>query len=123
MYKGLSNKDSNIEELLARILWVNKSKSRIPYKSRYLFISILIVLILYPIIHIKGVEYIQVIIITFIVLMSTHIYFEFHSEKFAQYYIQTNIKKVVKKLNLRLPKRLKVSNDTINLDDIHNFIS
>mgnify|MGYP001595244672 CR=1 FL=1 len=118
--KGRGSNMENINILLSRILWVSKYKKRIDYKTRFLMIACVITLILSFVIQLQDIELFYTVFIVWLILFSLHKFFDYHLEKFSQFYTVTNTKIIRKKLQF-FTKIKTLPTINVNAKDAWNY--
>ena len=108
MAKGYGTKKEMLNTLLSRIQWVNNYKSRINFSARMYFPAFLIAFMICSVFSLNIRQFVFIILLSWIILMSHHRWIDHHSDKFVNYYIDKNVEIIRKKL--KLPKRLKKLN-------------
>jgi hypothetical protein len=107
--KGYGDTKDSISTLFQRIDWSNHYKGRDNLYIRHLLYSIAIVFIILSITKNalpEIISYIQGVFIMFVLLQAFNNYFIYHSEKFAHYAIDSNLKLLRKKLKIKREKKI-----------------
>lgn len=99
--KGYPQNNDTIDVSLSRIEWNAQYPGRVNYLIRFLFFSIIIAYVTSIVIIGQGPgirTFLQLILVIWIVLVGTHSYFTYHSDKFASYAIESNVDAIRKTL-------------------------
>ena len=105
-YKGRGHTNESVETLLQRIKWSAKNtQNRLLYSVSYIisFIVLLaVIIILYGYSYYCMVvsELVVLLLAIFIVVFSVFNLFDFHTDRYPQYYIIKNVLRIQKKLGL-----------------------
>ncbi len=105
-YKGRGCDHETVHKLLGRIDWlVKNSKNKPLYTSSYIVAYVLtlgILIILYATsYYILSVwEYIIILLAAFVIVFSITNLIDFHTDRYPQYYIRTNVGYIADKLNI-----------------------
>lgn len=129
-YKGRGTQDENIQTLINRIDWLAKnSQCKSFYTTSYIMTFVIVLAIIYVPYSYSGYiisawELILFTIIVFIIIFSVLNLFDFHIDRYNNYYIRQNIEYIRAKLSLEyidpglpktnhIPHRTKVA-DILN---------
>ena len=114
--KGYSNKMDDVSIIIDRIEWASLYPSRINIHVRYIiwsyvlsYLSCMILLDKFP----PSYLFIQLFLILWFILISMHVFFDWHSDKFSSYTIINNTQKLRKKLNVKKNNVLSVRTEEI----------
>jgi len=100
--KGRPYIDDDISTNIDRIDWSNKYPGRVNMIGRYGLYAIVISFftgIIYTN-NIDSFTMLQSVIVVWLVLITSHSFFTHHADKFCNYFIDSNIKHIRKKLNI-----------------------
>ena len=95
--KGYTQPKDTVKTMLDRIQWSNHHQGRLSYAPRYMLYSIFITLAASMIFLNKlpsPVVFLQMMIVTWLALMSLHSYFSHHGDKFSSYAIDQNVNNI-----------------------------
>lgn len=101
--KGYSKGSESIPILLDRIQWANHYPARMQIAARYGFYAILIsffVSIVYES-KLNAQNFLQSVLIVWVLLIGTNSFFGHHSDKFSSHYIDDNLTHIRRKLGLK----------------------
>jgi len=117
VYKGYGTDLENIPTLLSRIRWVSHSRGRINYEARYIIYAFILTLMSGFISYnriIPGKKFIQILVSMWLILISLHRFYEHHAEKFVHYCVDSNTKRIMKKLKVKKVKKLPTNRQCEN---------
>ena len=105
-YKGRGKKYETIDVLLSRIDWLaKKSENNSPYTTSYIIsyailLAIIFVLYAYSTYILSPWEIILILFSSFIIVFSVLNLFQFHTDKYPNYYIRKNIDYISRNYNI-----------------------
>ena len=106
-YKGRGSNKESVETLLQRIKWTGKNmQNRFLYSTSYIIsfiilLAFIIILYAYSKYCIIATELVVVLNVVFIIVFSILNLFDFHTDRYPQYYIVDNILRIQKKLGYK----------------------
>jgi len=115
--KGYGTESEDVSTLLNRIRWVSHSRGRINYAARYIIYAFILIIPIGFISYngiIPGPKFLQVLLSIWITLISLHRFFDHHGEKFVHYCVDSNARRVMKKLKARKVKNLSINKECEN---------